>query len=262
MEEKKISGLSLLTFPFLKKYGLFCGFTSRNDTGYSKEPYNSLNLAYHVGDDSEDVKRNRELVACKISDMGSKYLYSARQTHGKNVIYVTEETIHEDGNIDRDADGLMTDRKGLAVMVMGADCSLMVAADVRSRAVCAVHAGWKGTLNGMLGTALKKLSGKFGSAGTDINIFMGPAIRQCCYEIGDELAVRFRSRFGSGDHLVKRNGSWYLDLAALNRRQALGFGIPDKNIYDTGICTCCDSRYYSYRREGVTGRHAAIAMVM
>ena len=259
LEKKNIDGLSLLTFPFLDKYQLFCGFTSR-DAGYSKKPYDSLNLAYHVGDEKESVRKNRELILKRALYPGPGYIYSARQVHGDNIIYIGKGIKHSNGDIQEDADGLMTDQKNMPVMVMGADCSLLVIADLKNRAVCAVHSGWKGTLDRVVLKTLKVFCGHFGSNKCNIDIFIGPGIRKCCYQIGEDLAGSFRDVFG-GDGLLSKGCSQYLDLAELNRMQIREFGIPEKNIFDTRVCTGCDGRYYSYRREGVTGRQAAIAMV-
>jgi polyphenol oxidase len=259
MEEKKISGLSFLAFPFLGRYGLFCGFTSRN-TGFSQSPYDSLNLAYHVGDDRETVGRNRRILLKKILNLEG-CLYSARQVHGNSVIEVRENIKHLDGDIGQDADGLMTGCIDVPVMVMGADCMLMVFADIKKRAVCAVHAGWKGTQEGMAARALETFSTRFGSGRDSIMVFIGPGIRQCCYEVGDDLVLGFAGKKGAGGSITCRSGRRFLDLAGLNRRQAQDFGILPENIFDTGICTCCSSQYFSYRREKVTGRQAAVAMV-
>ena len=259
-EEKIISGTAFLTFPFMEQYGLFCGFTSRAK-GFSKKPYDSLNLAFHVGDKRDAVIKNRQLVLEKLLKGNSRFLYSARQVHGDHIIYVTGEIGHNDGDIGIDADGLMTDRKNIPVMVMGADCNLIILADIKNRAVCTVHAGWKGTLNGIVIKALKALRKKFGSGPDDIMIFIGPCIRQCCYEVDSDLAGRFSGRFGRGSYLISREEKLYLDLAGLNRKHVIDSGIPAGNIKDTGTCTGCNGKYYSYRKDKVTGRQAAIAMV-
>jgi YfiH family protein len=260
-EEKNISGSAYLTFPFLEKYGLFCSFTSRAK-GYSKKPYSSLNLAFNVGDDRDIVKRNRQLVLKRLLKKNTGYLYSAHQVHGNNIIYVAEEIDHKDGDLEIEADGLITDRKNLPIMVMGADCNLIIFADIKNKAVCAVHAGWKGTLSGIAIKVLKEFSGKFGARQDNIMIFMGPCIRKCCYEVDSDLADRFNGKFGRGSHLLLKKNKVYLDLAGLNRKQIIDWGIPAGNIIDTGVCTGCNSNYYSFRNEKVTGRQAAIAMVV
>jgi YfiH family protein len=175
---------------------------------------------------------------------------------------VTEEIDHADGDIGEEADGLMTGHKNIPIMVMGADCSLIILSDIKNKAVCTVHAGWKGTLDGIVVKALRKFSKKFGTRPDDTMVFMGPCIRQCCYEIDRGLADRFIQRFGKSSHILSKKEKAYLDLAGLNRKQSIDSGIPAGNIIDTGVCTGCNDNYYSYRKEKVTGRQAAIAMVV
>lgn len=260
MMEKNISGISLLTFPFLEEYGLFCGFTCR-EKGFSLSPYDSLNLAYHVGDDRETVAKNRDLILKNIFGVDKGCLYSVQQVHGKDIIEVREDATDRNGYIPEDADGLMTGARGIPIMVMGADCIMMVFADIINRAVCAVHAGWRGTLEGIAAAALKGFSNRFGSSIESIMAFIGPGIRDCCYQVGGDLAEKFAGGGTGDDSIVTRKGKKFLDLVQINRRQALDLGIPPGNIYDTGICTCCSSNYFSHRRDGTTGRQAAIAMV-
>jgi len=259
-EKKKEVRPAILTFPFLNRYHLFCGFTSK-DSGYSQGPYNSLNLAYHVGESQEMVKKNRDLVIKEVLHLDPGYIYSARQVHGDDILYVGKKMKHKDGDIQEDADCLMTDQRSVPVMVMGADCSLFLMVDIKKRVVSAVHAGWKGTLSGIAIKALKIFIKRFGSKNNDINIFIGPGIRQCCYEIDKEMAGYFLDEFGSGRYLKSRKNSYYLDLVGLNLSQLKGEGVPEKNFFDTGRCTCCNDDYYSYRRDGVTGRQAAIALI-
>ena len=259
-ESKNISGVSYISFPFLNEYNIFCGFTSR-DGGYSLGPYSSLNMAYHVGESRELVKKNRELVLREVLGCQADHIFSARQVHGSSILYVGKNIKHRDGDIREDADVLMTDERNMPLMVMGADCTLILAADTVSKAVCAVHAGWKGTLNRIVIPALQEFCSRFHSKTGDINVFLGPCIRQCCYQIDKMLAADFTDRFGEGGYLTAGEDSCYLDLAGINKGLLRGFGIREENIFDTGICTCCSSNYYSYRRQGVTGRQAAIAML-
>lgn len=256
-----IDGICFQEFPFLKKYRIFCGFTSRH-SGYSKEPYYSLNLAYHVGEPGEVVKKNRDMVLDKILGIKEGAIYSARQVHGKKIIYVGDDTPAMDGDMAVEADGLVTDRANRPLAVLGADCSLILMADTARRTVCAVHAGWKGTLQGIVLEAVKTMQRGFRSALEDIKVFIGPCIRLCCYEVDEGLAGDFIKKFGRQDHIHAAGGRSYLDLPGLNRYQLRKTGIPDDNILDTGNCTACSEEYYSYRRDRTTGRQAAIAMIL
>lgn len=259
-EKKLIEGMSLLTFPFLSKYNIFCAFTSRAG-GYSRQPFDYLNLAYHVGDDQDLVRKNRQLILKNNINSKAEYIYSARQVHGSNIVFINGEIKHRDGDIPEEADCLMTCLEDKPIMVMGADCALMIIVDIGKRAVCVVHAGWKGTFNKILSDSLAVFCNRLDSKIKDIHIFFGPCIRGCCYNIDNGLADKFRNKFRNGKYLFDREEGSFLDLVKLNMIQLSDFDIPENNIYDSRICTGCDRKYYSYRREGLTGRHGAIAAI-
>ena len=259
-EKKSIKGAHILTFPFLNKYNIFCAFTSRSG-GYSKEPFDSMNLAYHVGDDRDAARKNRQLILENYLNEKAEFIYSARQVHEDRILHIDRNIRHRDGATAEDADCLMTDIKNMPVMVMGADCTLILVADIKKKAICAIHAGWKGTFNNIIDSSLAAFCNRFNSEKKDIYVFIGPCIRGCCYNIDNRLADKFRIRFGDGNHLLDREGTIFLDLAELNMARIRDFGIMEDNIYNSGICTGCDRHYYSYRREAVTGRQAAIAAI-
>lgn len=260
-EKKLIEGMSLLTFPFLSRYNIFCAFTSRTG-GYSRQQFESLNLAYHIGDDRDVVRKNRQLIIKNNLNTEAEYIYSVLQIHGNNIVFIDRDIGHRDGAIPEEADCIMTCLENKPIMVMGADCALILIADIGKRAVCAVHAGWKGTYNKILGESLAVFYDRFDSKKKDIHIFIGPCIRGCCYNIDSGLADEFRRKFGDGKYLFDREDGPFLDIVELNMIQIRDFGIPEDNVYDSRICTGCDRDYYSYRREGLTGRHGAIAAII
>jgi len=137
------------------------------------------------------------------------------------------------------ADALVTNRPGLAIAVRTADCFPILLADMRSRAVAAIHAGWRGTASHIVGGALEKMNAEFGTLPSDVHAAIGPGIGVCCYEVGEEVARQFG--FCSRTHL---------DLASENRRQLEAAGVAAQNIETLGVCTFCDAeRFFSYRRE-------------
>ncbi len=259
-EKKLIEEMSLLTFPFLSKYNVFCAFTSRAG-GYSRQPFDSLNIAYNIGDNRDLVRKNRQLILKNNLNTQAEYIYSALQVHGSNIVIIDRDIKHRDGDIQEDADCLMTCLENKPVMVMGADCALILIIDIGKRAVCAVHAGWKGTFNKILWKSLEVFCNRFDSKKKEIHVFFGPCIRGCCYNIDNGLADKFRNKFGDGKYLFDKKDSLFLDLVELNMIQLRDFDIPENNIYDSRICTGCDRKYYSYRREGLTGRQGAIAAI-
>ena len=200
-------------------------FTTRRG-GVSEVPYASLNLGLWTDDDAERVEENRERVR---SAVGAERLAQGRQVHGTHVVV--------DGQGIEEADGQVTTARGVAAMVLVADC-LPVALAGRD-AVAMVHAGWRGLAAGVLEAGVEA-SGA-GSAA------IGPGIGPCCYEVGDDV----RAVFGTSERT--------LDLKAVARERLQAAGV--REIHDCELCTACGAaRFFSHRRDrGVTGRQAGLA---
>ncbi|MFC2144894.1 peptidoglycan editing factor PgeF [Actinomycetota bacterium] len=260
IEKILVEGINIFSHPVCDQNNFFCGFTTRYG-GSSRKPFNTLNLAYHVGDEDKSVQSNRQLIIERLLKPGPEYLYSALQVHGNNVLYVDKYTGHKDGSIPLEADSLITNKHNIPIMVLGADCNLIIIVDIKEKAVGVVHAGWKGTLNGILGKTLLEFKKHFGSSPENILIFFGPSIRNCCYKVDSILIDRFREEFGRGDYYFKKDNDFFLDIIKLNLIHLKYFGIQKDNVFDVGKCTSCSNGFFSYRRENNTGRQAAIAMI-
>jgi len=163
----------------------------------------------------------------------------ARQVHGDRVLWVEGET--RPG--EHEADALITAASRL-VAVRTADCVPILLADPRTGRVAAVHAGWRGTIARVVERAVECLV-RAGSRAGDLLAAIGPAIGPCCYEVSPELAARFEAAFGPGVRQGRR-----LDLALANRLSLLGTGVPEARIETLDVCTFCDARFHSFRREG------------
>jgi YfiH family protein len=137
-----------------------------------------------------------------------------------------------------EGDALIATRPGAAVSIRTADCLPILIADRRTRAVAAVHAGWRGTVARIAAGAVAKMHAEFGSRSEDLTAVIGPGIGACCYEVGVEVARQFgKSEAGK------------IDLAAENRKQLEQAGVPRVDVIEA--CTFCDpERFWSYRREG------------
>ena len=146
-------------------------------------------------------------------------------------------------------------------MVLGADCNLIIIIDMKKRAIGVVHAGWKGTLNGILTKTLTSFKKNFNSSAEDIFVFFGPSIRDCCYKVDKELIDRFKERFNKEDYYYRKDKDFFLDIVKLNLIHLKDFGIQKDNILDVGQCTNCSKGFFSYRRKDITGRQGAIAMI-
>ena len=146
-----------------------------------------------------------------------------------------------------EGDALVTDDIGRRIGVRTADCVPILLLDSRRRAVSAVHAGWRGTVAGIVAHAIEKMQLDFASQPADIFAAFGPCIRECCYEVGPEVAVRFSKLFPEWPPVT---GKRHLDLAEANRRHLSAAGVPASQIFDSALCTVCrPEHFFSYRRE-------------
>ena len=168
--------------------------------------------------------------------------------------------VEADGRRGRIADGdaLMSAIPGLLVGIRTADCVPILVVDERRRVVAAVHAGWRGTVSGVLPNTVRALAKKFTSRPEDLHVAIGPAIGACCYEVGADVARKLAPWFPERTDLDRTTK---VDLAEAVRRQALAAGVQESRIYGAGLCTRCrGEEFYSYRREGTAaGRMISLA---
>jgi len=234
LEEVSRDGLRLLTDPAFERDGLLVVFTDRNG-GVSPAPYDTLNLAARVGDERALVDENRGRVANAASFAVSS-IRLARQVHGADLL----EVGHDDEVVAGEADIIATTEVGVTIGILTADCTpVVVAGDGR---VAVAHAGWRGLVAGAVERAV-------GWVGEPRAAWVGPSIRSCCYEVGAEVIEAFRSR---GLPVAAEDRVSPATAAVFSLRRV---GVT--NVAASGDCTGCDARYFSYRRDGVTGRQGA-----
>jgi YfiH family protein len=169
----------------------------------------------------------------------------ARQRHSDRVLYVT-------GEGDYTCDGFITDRPGVAIAVKTADCTPVLMHDAKAGAAAAVHAGWRGTAARIVLRAYEKML-SFGASADSIRIAIGPSVCFDCYEVKEDFRTAIRNGLGAEmcDMFVRRYGDgFHADVAGMNAALLRRAGIPDSNIAECGLCTCCDGLFYSYRRDG------------
>lgn len=238
-------------------------FTNRYG-GVSEAPYNSLNLGFRVGDEPMDVCSNRSIVASQFGVPVERFIY-LHQVHGIKV----RRAGAEDGgsssepavDVFPETDGTYTSQPVTVLAVLTADCLPLVIAHKDGLFLALLHAGWKGTLDNIAAAALAGIAGEFSFDRTDLKAVMGPGIGPCCYRVDESRANLFVERYGEEGGVVQWGGKPGLDLFRANRANLLKEGLKEENITATGICTCCDHDYYSFRREGTTGRQGAFAYI-
>lgn len=224
--------------------------------GVSQGAYWALNLGHGVGDAPEAVHRNRRLFWESVGVLPGS-IVSSSQVHGDKVLAVSKRA----GGNWGPADGLVTAETGTYLVGYYADCTPVFLFDPKKRAVGLVHAGWRGTVLRISSSAVEVMGKEFGSKPGDLKAVIGPSIGVCCYEVGEEVVVKFKEVYEKEAQAVKRDGSrFYLDLKRANFYDLASAGVLAGNIYVSDLCTSClKELFYSYRRDkGVTGRMAAL----
>ncbi|HWI54859.1 MAG TPA: peptidoglycan editing factor PgeF [Desulfobacteria bacterium] len=242
------------------------GFSTRIG-GVGKEPYDTLNLALHVGDEPADVIENRNR-ACELFDVDISRIVTCQQVHGTNIEAVTEGAaglgaISYDEAFP-DTDGIITNRPGLLLATFYADCVPLFILDPVKKVVGSIHAGWKGTVAGIGAVALERMTAEYGSNPADCLVGIGPSIGPCCYEV-DGPVIDELHKFSWWQDVISELGRGlpHLNLWETNRRIMIDAGVQEKNIQIAGVCTCCSQDIlFSYRGgQGVTGRMGAFIML-
>lgn len=200
-------------------------------------------------------------IAAKILNLEKEQVATINQTHSDAVF------AHNVGNraADEGVDAHITDRHGIALGVVTADCVPVLLIDRKKRIVAAVHAGWRGTAKKILQKTVKKMSDSFGSKPEDMIAGIGPSIGQCCYEVDEKVIEPMQKEFGYLNRfsIQKKENKWHLDLQMMNKEQLIETGLMPYNINIVNLCTSCHSDlFYSYRRDGAgTGRMMAVVMI-
>lgn len=239
------------------------GFTTRHE-GVSRHPYNSLNLGTTTLDAVHNVQGNRSLLARAFGSRPER-LVTVSQVHGTDLLVIDQQNDDFAHFQKLECDGIVTNQPGVMIGVTVADCVPVLLLDPEKRAAAALHAGWKGTANGIVRRGVAALVEQFGSRPGDILAAVGPSIGPCCYEVDGPVMEAFRKGGHGWDLFARATGadSWRLDLSAANRQQLLAAGIRDENIELSGRCVSCEpDLFFSYRRDkGDTGRQMGFIML-
>lgn len=224
-------------------------FTTRRG-GVSRGPFASLNLGLWTDDDPACVVANRERVAERVG-IARQSFAQGRQVHGAVVRTLREAP--DPSAEPAPADGQATDQRGVAPVVLVADC--LPVALAAEGAVAMVHAGWRGLAGGVLEAGVAALR-QLGAAGA-LEAAIGPGAGGCCYQVGGDVAEAFAGHPGA---VSSEDGAHRLDLKLAARERLLAAGA--QAVHDTGVCTMCSdpSLLFSHRRDGGrTGRQAGVA---
>lgn len=234
--------------PLFEGFGLKARFTTREcDMAFGKK-----SAAAALG--------RRE--ALKKIGISWRRLVAPSQVHGPGVVFV-DERLRGRGAFSRktaipETDALITAAKNIPIAVLTADCLPVFIFDPRKEAVAIVHAGWKGLANKIISKTVKKMEEAFESDPADFLVAFGPAIRSCCYEVGEDFLKYFSQGF------VRRNGRLFFDIPLSAASELKECGVLDSRIFDSFLCTSCMSEhFFSFRREGEhAGRGMSVAEIV
>ena len=217
--------------------------------GVSRPPWDGLNLGMHVGDAEDDVRRNREILRRELALPAEPEWIS--QTHGTHCVVLEQDR-------SRDADAAVTRQSGRVAVVMIADCLPLLLCNRDGNEVAALHAGWRGLQAGVVQAALERMR----SRPAELMAWIGPGISQAHFEVGDEVLAAFEDSVDGAAEFFQAHGEghWMCDLAGLAQRVLEQQGVT--RVLRDSHCSYHDAdRFYSYRRERVTGRMAALIWI-
>jgi polyphenol oxidase len=293
-------GQAWIEHPLLTPYPWLIHAFSTRRGGVSRGPSAGLNLGFTKGEPQARVRKNRDIF---FRQLGAERfaLASLRQVHSTVVYQVGRGTDGEleyrlagspradqPGLAQPEGDALLTDQAGILLSVRTADCLPLLLVDPKRRAVASVHAGWRGALGRIVEKAVGEMRRVYGSEPSRLLAVLGPSIRACCYEVGEEVEDAFQGRFPNADkffrkrtrHAASRPGqhslsflnmqppghsadpkpSAHLDLVAVAKDQLHVAGLTPRHVAAVDFCTACHpDLFYSHRRDGNhTGRMAAV----
>jgi len=293
-------GLAWIEHPLIGRHSWLVHAFSTRRGGVSCGPSAGLNLGFTKGEPRARVRANRKLF---FQQLGVEHfaLAALRQVHSASVYQVLRATSDEleyrlgrnrmpvqPGVAQSAGDALLTDQAGILLSVRTADCLPILLADPNHRAVAAVHAGWRGALARIVEKAVGEMRRVYGSVPQNLRAVLGPSIRACCYEVGEEVVEAFQGQFPRADRFFRRiteppalhskrrplsllnmqppghdsarAAPLHLDLVAVAQDQLLLAKLAPHHIAAVDFCTACRTDlFYSYRKEGSrAGRTMAV----
>jgi YfiH family protein len=252
MKKVQIEGLGLWQFDQLgTEAGIKHFVSDRGPYGGEKE----FTLSYSSSPDREEIRRNRHRVAAALG-IASNRLFFPSQVHKTRIVQVAEDT-----PVDElmETDALITNKRGIGLAVMSADCVPIILYDKKNQAIGAIHSGWRGTVARILEKTLHEMQRVYGTQGADVIAGIGPSVCQDSYEVGEEVVHAVDHAFGKDQGLMipQPEGKAKLDLWKANALQLLAFGVPATRIEVSNLCTVKNNNYFFSARRQDAGRFAA-----
>jgi YfiH family protein len=239
-ESHELANLGWIRHAFLTRQG-----------GVSLPPYDSLNLSDKNGDREDCVSRN-EIIIAKTFGFDSSRIILLDQMQKDQVLLLKGPVMPLLSPLEYDA--LITDSSNTYLGIQTADCLPIFIVDQKKKVIAAVHAGRQGTALQITKKVLKRMEEEFACTSKDLFIAMGPSIGSCCYEIDERVFQPVWKPFST----LRGAGKWMVDLVQINIAQMKKEGVKEEQIFWINLCTHChNDLFFSYRKEGQTGRQLA-----
>lgn len=237
-------------------------FSSTRHGGCGKGSYAEFNINRYCGDTEEHIRRNREAL-CRLLGIADNRLVMPHQVHLTKVAKIDETLLALNAAERQEAlegvDALMTNLSGVCIGVSTADCIPVLLYDCEHRAVCAVHAGWRGTVRRIVVNAIGAMAAAYGTRPQQLTAQIGPGIHRANFEVGDEVYEAFASEGFDMSAISCRKATmdgkekWHIDLPECNRLQLIDAGVEARRVTVSPVCTYQRAAdYFSARRLGIS----------
>ena len=259
----------MTTIPQLELYDLgdkLTAFSTTRHGGCSLGNYATFNINPFCGDSAEAVQKNREAL-CRALAISDDHLVMAHQVHHTKVAKIDAALLSLSEKQKQEAldgyDALMTNLKGVCVGVSTADCIPILLYDKARHAVCAIHAGWRGTVERIVEKAVGKMTETYGTKPQQLKAQIGPGIRLDSFEVGDEVYDAFRQAGFNMSTISVKKAKWHIDLPECNRQQLIDAGLDPQNVKVSPVCTFQQANdYFSARRLGINSGRIFTGIIM
>jgi len=248
--------INVYGFEHLKKDGHIVHGVFTRAGGTSRGAFDSLNIGMDSGDEPTAISNNRKLI---IRKMGMKPLVFLNQVHGDTIKVLKKDDndlsqIFEPGKETYTADGIITNMKGVFLVIQVADCQSVMLYDPDKKVIANIHSGWRGSVANIIGKCVDKMVLEFGCRSEEILAGISPSLGPCCAEF-----INYKDEIPEHLWKYKQKDKNFFDFWVMSQDQLMEKGVKKENIKNMEICTKCNSDFfYSYRGEKTTGRFACV----
>ena len=188
-----------------------------------------------------------------IKDLNIDNYYILKQIHSNKVFDITNIPKNYEG------DGLITNKSNIALVTKSKDCNSIFIIDTKNKILGNIHSGWKGTLHSIITIAINQMKEKYNSVSKDIKIVFNPSIRECCFEVDNDVYDLFIKKYKDKSYYKKISNKYHINLVKIIKDDAKKLEIKEENIIDNNICTLCNRKLFnSHRNNDIELNYALI----